>query len=102
MLKDIKKMTGEVFTARLNFHLPLETMEAFRKTLKEKTPVGFAGMKIQKNIGIDGHKFILDANTWIGFRLSGTEPVVRVYAESDTQAKVNKLLKAGKAFVYGK
>ncbi len=102
MLKDIKKMTGEVLTARLNFHLPLETMEAFRKTLKEKTPVSFAGMKIQKNIGIDGHKFILDANTWIGFRLSGTEPVVRVYAESDTQAKVNKLLKAGKAFVYGK
>ena len=102
MLKDIKKMTGEIITSRLNFHLPLETMEAFRDTLKEQTPGNFAGMKVQKNIDIDGHKFILDESTWVGFRLSGTEPVVRVYVESDSQIKINKLLKAGKAFVYGK
>ena len=102
MLKDIKKMTGEVITSRLNFHLPDETMETFKNTLREKSPESFAGMKVINNISIDGHKFILDDNTWIGFRLSGTEPVVRVYVESDNQAKLNKLLKAGKAFVYGK
>ncbi|MDR2426537.1 MAG: phosphoglucomutase/phosphomannomutase family protein [Endomicrobium sp.] len=102
MLKDIKKITGEIITSRLNFHLPLETMEAFRNTLKAKSPENFATMKVQKNISIDGYKFILDNSTWIGFRLSGTEPVVRVYAESDSQTKVNKLLKAGRAFVYGK
>lgn len=102
MLKDIKKITGEVLTSRLNFHLPQETMEAFRNTLKNESPDSIAGIKIKKKITIDGDKFILDDNTWIGFRLSGTEPVVRVYVESDNQAKLNKLLKAGKAFVYGK
>ncbi|MCL2335039.1 MAG: phosphoglucomutase/phosphomannomutase family protein [Endomicrobia bacterium] len=102
LLKEIKNMTGEIITSRLNFHLPADTMSAFRETLETKSPQEFAGMKVQKKITIDGDKFILDEGTWIGFRLSGTEPVVRLYAESDTQAKLNKLLKAGKAFVYGK
>jgi len=102
LLKEIKKMTGEVITSRLNFHLPDDTMAAFRDALKTESPEEFAGMKVQKKITIDGDKFILDDGTWIGFRLSGTEPVVRLYVESDTQAKLNKLLKAGKAFVYGK
>jgi alpha-D-glucose phosphate-specific phosphoglucomutase len=102
LLRDIKKLTGEVLTARLNFRLTHDEMDNFRETLRTKTPDSIAEMRIQKNVTIDGHKFILDSNNWIGFRLSGTEPVVRVYAESDSQLKLNKLLKAGKAFVYGK
>lgn len=102
MLKDIKKMTGEVLTSRLNFHLPVDIMENFRNTLKKNSPDNIGGIKVREKIMMDGDKFILDDNTWIGFRLSGTEPVVRVYVESDTQTKINKLLRAGKAFVYGK
>jgi alpha-D-glucose phosphate-specific phosphoglucomutase len=102
LLKEIKKITGEILTDRLNFRLPAETMEAFRNTLKIKSPSEIAGIKIREKITIDGDKFILDDKTWIGFRLSGTEPLVRVYAEADSQTKLNKLLKAGKAFVYGK
>ena len=96
MLNDIKKMTGEVLTSRLNYHLPVEVMEKFRNTLKEDSYDSIAGMKIRNKVNIDGNKFILDDNTWIGFRLSGTEPVVRVYVEADTQTKINKLLRAGK------
>jgi phosphomannomutase len=39
---------------------------------------------------------------WIGFRLSGTEPQVRIYAESDSQAKLNEFLKIRRDFIYGK
>jgi alpha-D-glucose phosphate-specific phosphoglucomutase len=102
LLKDIKKLTGEVLTSRLNFRLQAEQMDAFRETLKTKVPNSIAGMKIQKNVTIDGYKFILDDSNWIGFRLSGTEPVIRLYAESDSQTKLNKLLKAGKIFIYEK
>ncbi|MDR1696100.1 MAG: phosphoglucomutase/phosphomannomutase family protein [Endomicrobium sp.] len=102
IIKEIKKLTGEVLTSRLNFRLPADVMEAFRNNLKTKSPDNIAGMKVREKITIDGDKFVIDDGTWIGFRLSGTEPVVRVYVESDTQAKLNKLLKAGKAFVYGK
>jgi len=102
LLNEIKKMTGEILTERLNFRLPQEIMEAFRTALKTKSPDEIAGIKIREKITTDGDKFILDDKTWIGFRLSGTEPVVRVYAEADSRTKLNKLLKAGKAFVYGK
>jgi alpha-D-glucose phosphate-specific phosphoglucomutase len=102
LLKDIKKLTGEVLTSRFNFRLQSDQMDIFREALKAKVPNSIAGMKIKKNVTIDGHKFILDENNWIGFRLSGTEPVVRLYAESDSQAKLNKLLKEGKIFIYGK
>jgi alpha-D-glucose phosphate-specific phosphoglucomutase len=102
LLKDIKKLTGDIFTSRLNFRLPVEVMETFRNKLDNKTLESISGMNIEKDITVDGHKFIIDKNSWIGFRLSGTEPVVRVYAESDSQTKLNKLLKAGKDFVYGK
>ncbi|MDR2395634.1 MAG: phosphoglucomutase/phosphomannomutase family protein [Endomicrobium sp.] len=102
LLKDIKKITGEVITSRLNFHLEPEVMEAFKDKLKNKIPNTFAGIKIKKYVNIDGDKFILDDNNWIGFRLSGTEPVVRLYAESDSQTKLNKLLKEGKNFIYGR
>jgi alpha-D-glucose phosphate-specific phosphoglucomutase len=102
LLKDIEKLAGKVFTSRLNFHLPISVMEDFRKKLKETVIKEFAGIPVQSKISIDGDKFILDNNTWIGFRLSGTEPVVRVYAESNSQAKLKKILKAGRDFVYGK
>jgi alpha-D-glucose phosphate-specific phosphoglucomutase len=102
LLKDIKKLTGEVFTSRLNLYLKQEDIDFLKEILKTKTPNSIAGMKIQKNITVDGRKFILDDSNWMGFRLSGTEPVVRIYAESDSQNKLNKLIKAGKSFVYRK
>jgi phosphomannomutase len=77
-------------------------MENFRNKLKTENIESFAGLAVQKRISIDGDKFILDDNTWIGFRLSGTEPVVRLYAEADGNTKMNKLLKYGTDFVYGK
>ncbi|MDR3048774.1 MAG: phosphoglucomutase/phosphomannomutase family protein [Elusimicrobiota bacterium] len=102
ILKDIEKSTGKIYTERLNFHLSQEIMDNFRNKLKTLPIDEMAGLKVQKKIDIDGDKFILDDNTWIGFRLSGTEPVVRVYAETDSSAKIKKLLKFGKDFVYAK
>jgi phosphomannomutase len=77
-------------------------MEKFKQTLKQKTPEKIAGMKIQKVVSIDGYKFIIDNDTWIGFRLSGTEPIVRLYAESSTKDKLKKLVSAGIKFINGK
>ena len=59
-------------------------------------------MKISKVVTLDGYKFIIDEDTWIGFRLSGTEPIVRLYAESTTNEKLKKLISAGEKFINGK
>ena len=102
VLKDITKLTGPVVTARENFRLSKEVMEKFKQTLEKKAPEKIAGMKISKVVTLDGYKFIIDEDTWIGFRLSGTEPIVRLYAESTTNEKLKKLIIEGEKFIHGK
>ena len=102
ILKEIMKLTGNIITARKNFHLSKEAMESFKDNLKKSMPDKIGGMNIQKVVTLDGYKFIIDDNTWIGFRLSGTEPVVRLYAEAQTEQIIKKLILAGEKFVNGK
>jgi phosphoglucomutase len=62
-------------------------------------PAAFAGIKVAKIITIDGIKCILDDGSWVLFRKSGTEPVVRLYGESSSEEKLLALLEAARNFV---
>jgi len=53
-------------------------------------------VKVVKRDTTDGFRFILADSTWLLIRFSGTEPVLRVYVESDSPARVEKLLQFGK------
>jgi phosphomannomutase len=57
------------------------------------------GKKIERVSRLDGIKLIA-RNSWLMFRQSGTEPIVRVYAESKTQEEADKLLNLGKKMIY--
>jgi phosphomannomutase len=46
-------------------------------------------------VRLDGYKFIFKDDSWMGVRLSGTEPVVRLYLEADTPKKISTLEKIG-------
>ena len=70
--------------------------------LKNDPPTKIAGLPVNEVITIDGFKFRLADGSWAGLRLSGTEPVIRFYAESSHPTKVNKLLAAGKKLILGK
>jgi phosphoglucomutase len=47
----------------------------------------------------DGVKLVFNDSTWLLFRLSGTEPVARLYAEACSPKDLKKLLDAGRKFV---
>ena len=47
----------------------------------------------------DGVKFVAADSTWLMLRGSGTEPVLRIYAEAKTEADVQKLLKLGRSLL---
>ena len=70
-------------------------MPAVIQSLKEDNPTEVAGLKVQKIDRTDGTKFFFDHDAWLLLRASGTEPVVRVYAESSSQEKVQALIDAG-------
>jgi phosphomannomutase len=43
----------------------------------------------------DGVKYIAKDDSWLMFRTSGTEPIIRIYSEAATAARVKKLLEHG-------
>ena len=101
ILAEIDKLVGPVYSGRVNFHLSQEEMEAFKKSLTQKLPERFGPFAVERVVTLDGYKFILSNGSWLGVRLSGTEPVVRLYLESTSPATLKKLTTLGKAFVKG-
>lgn len=55
----------------------------------------FAGRRVDSIERIDGVKFDFEQDDWLLLRLSGTEPVIRCYAEADTQKELDRLLDFG-------
>jgi alpha-D-glucose phosphate-specific phosphoglucomutase len=98
-LAEIESLVGPVYSERYNFRLTADGMDNFRAVLKKNLPGEFGGIKVSNIITLDGYKFVLADGSWLGVRLSGTEPVVRLYLESDSPAKMKKLVAAGKRFV---
>ena len=62
-------------------------------------PVEFAGKKVAKVEMLDGLKFNFSDQAWILLRASGTEPLLRIYAEGRTPEDVQRLLDAGQQLV---
>jgi phosphoglucomutase len=50
---------------------------------------------------MDGVKYIFDDGSWILLRMSGTEPLVRCYAETNTKKDLEALIETGSEFVLG-
>ncbi len=97
MLNNLYSEVGTVLTRRVNIHLQGSGLKDRLKTL----PSSFAGLKVDKVVTIDGTKLILSDGSWVLIRPSGTEPVVRFYAESFSQEGLDRLTEAGKAFILG-
>ncbi len=94
ILQDLYKEVGTFLSDRINFRVSPEKMEKLKEKLKNNPPKEIAGTKVKELITIDGFKFILADNSWVGIRLSGTEPVVRVYVESGSKIKLQNLKKS--------
>ncbi|MBU1298335.1 MAG: phosphoglucomutase/phosphomannomutase family protein [Bacteroidetes bacterium] len=90
LVKELEKEFGPRVYKRIDHHTtPKEktlTMKRFKPTLKE-----IAGFRVKKVETIDGFKFYVD-NGWMLVRASGTEPLVRYYAEADSEQKARKML----------
>ncbi|MCL4503811.1 MAG: phosphoglucomutase/phosphomannomutase family protein [Deltaproteobacteria bacterium] len=98
LLADLCSRVGPVYNRRLNFSLSPEAKERLMASLKQ-APAKFAGLKVKQHITLDGHKYILEDGSWVCFRPSGTEPVVRFYFEASSPEELAKLRQAGEALI---
>jgi phosphomannomutase len=92
-LERLFEKTGKVLTRRVNISLTEELKDKLKKKL-EQGPEKFGDLKVVKTVTIDGHKFILEDGSWILMRLSGTEPVVRLYVEGSMDELMSLSMKA--------
>lgn len=96
-LAQLQKEVGTYHTDRLNFHVSQEKMNDLRHRLSHNPPTRFGDMAVRRIVETDGFKFIFTDGSWIGARLSGTEPVVRIYLESRDPGKIKALEAAGRS-----
>ena len=75
-----------------------EVKAAFTQKLKTD-PTELSGRKVTSVVRTDGLKLILDDGSWVCYRLSGTEPVVRAYTEARNEHDMESLKAAAENFV---
>ena len=69
------------------------------KSLQKNPPAKLLKSKLAKIDARDGVKFVAEDSTWLMLRGSGTEPVLRIYAEAKSDADLQKLLQLGKSLL---
>jgi alpha-D-glucose phosphate-specific phosphoglucomutase len=90
---------GSFYPLRENFRLTAEVKQKFTEKLRHD-PSEFHGIKVASAVRTDGLKLVLADGSWVCYRLSGTEPVVRVYSEARSREDLAKLSAAAKAWIF--
>jgi len=98
ILVDLERMVGPHAYARHDIHLHRDTYERDRNRIVDQLaahqPKEVAGVKVGRVRSDDGFKFYLDDGSWVLLRTSGTEPLIRIYAEAPDAAAVEARLAA--------
>jgi phosphomannomutase len=98
ILSDLEQRVGPHAYARHDIHLDRDTYDQDRKRITDQLaahqPKEIAGIKVARVRSDDGFKFYLEDGSWVLFRTSGTEALIRVYAEASDPAAVEARLAA--------
>jgi phosphomannomutase len=97
LLADLMAEIGRFEYARNDFPMRPFDRRALVTRLAEMAPPSLAGIPLVHVNTRDGVKYVLADDSWLLIRPSGTEPVLRVYAEAHSPEAVQALLTAGRA-----
>ena len=106
LVAELMDLAGPSFYLRRDLHFDAATYgatkERIMRTLAGASPTAIAGHTVARIVHLDtkdGTKFFLDDGSWLLVRLSGTEPLIRVYAETRSQAEIQPMLDAGEKMI---
>jgi phosphomannomutase len=99
MVAALEKKFGPHRYGRIDAHFPLEKRAALMEFLKRSPPDRLLRSPIAQVKSDDGVKYIAEDTSWLMLRGSGTEPILRIYAEAKTDGDVQKLLGRGMALI---
>lgn len=94
ILNETEKAFGKYYYVRQDLHLAKRV-----EPKKENLPSELLGKKVVEIKDYDGIKLICEDESWLMFRGSGTEPIMRTYAEAKSLTQAKKLLALGKEII---
>jgi phosphoglucomutase len=98
-LEALCNQVGSYYPQRQNFRLTPEVKEKFTEKLRSD-PQEFCGRDVSEVVRTVGLKLIFEDGSWVCYRLSGTEPVVRVYSEARSERGLEQLSGAAKQWIF--
>ena len=105
-MADLQREFGPHYYGRRDLHITEEMKQSAIQRAGLTGPNAWADIPVLKKEGLDGIKFFLDAprngngaEPWVLFRVSGTEPLLRVYTEAASPELVREILSTAEAFV---
>jgi phosphomannomutase len=99
MLADLHREFGEFHFGRRDLHMPVSRGQELVARMSQSPPDSFASDGVTKVETMDGAKLVFADESWLLFRQSGTEPVLRIYSEATSIEKMKTLLDAGRELV---
>lgn len=97
-LEELYARVGKLESGRIGVKLNAEVADKLKeKLLQEPSEIG--GRRIENINRMDGVKFIFTGGSWMLMRPSGTEPMVRIYAESENKEELEVLLEQGRRYL---
>ncbi len=96
ILKDVEKEYGSFRYQRIDMDYSDEKKKKLMELLKTNPPKQICAKNVKETKSFDGYKFIMDDNSWLILRLSGTEPILRIYAEASSEKTSKSYLDFGK------
>lgn len=99
LVAELNNEFGPHYFCREDLHTPQDRKKAFIEECKNKALTEIAGKKVIDWQFTDGVKHILEDESWLLVRPSGTEPLLRIYAEAKSKAQASDLVKGVTALV---
>jgi len=95
LIAQLERQFGPHQYGRVDIHFPLEKRGELMDFLKNNPPSKLLRSPLAEVKAYDGVKYLAQDTSWLMLRGSGTEPILRIYAEAATEGAVSKLLKMG-------
>ena len=96
LLDYLYSKVGPHHYSRLDIEFAKEQRGKIISRVRDSSPETLGGVKVANKDTLDGFRFALDDSSWLLIRFSGTEPLLRIYSESDSQQRAEKLLELGR------